>query len=116
MYIDFIGVCKVRALDEWHRYASNKSECNNHSFINVYVADAIDPLLDTEPVDVRKIWSGLLQRKISAFKSVAALARTGEIILLIPIHVHETFISITLFYTTLCTCTIIILLCRCHSW
>ena len=62
------------------------------SFINSYVADAIDPLLDTEPVDVRKIWSGLLQRKISAFKSVAALARTGEIIILFKLH--ETFINI----------------------
>ncbi len=44
-----------------------------------YVADAIDPLLDTEPVDIRKMLSGLFQRKFSAFKSVAALARTGEV-------------------------------------
>ena len=57
-----------------------------YSLTNTYVADAIDPLLDTEPVDLRKIWSGLLQRKISAFKSVAALARTGEIILLIHVR------------------------------
>ena len=58
------------------------NECNNHSLNTcMCLADAIDPLLDTEPVDVRKMWSSLFQRKFSAFKSVAALARTGEIIL-----------------------------------
>ena len=51
-----------------------------------YLADAIDPLLDTEPVDVRKMLSGLFQRKFSGFKSVAALARTGEIIIISPIN------------------------------
>ena len=51
-----------------------------------YLADAIDPLLDTEPVDVRKMLSGLFQRKFSGFKSVAALARTGEIIIISPVN------------------------------
>ena len=48
--------------------------CISHS------ADAIDPLLDTEPVDIRKMLRGVFQWKFSGFKSVAALARTGEII------------------------------------
>lgn len=41
------------------------------------VADAISPLLDHSPVDVRKIFSGSLSQRIANLKSLSVLAKTG---------------------------------------
>lgn len=42
------------------------------------LGEAIDPLLDFEPVDMKKLLCGSFQQRLSALKSVAALARTGN--------------------------------------
>ena len=58
---------------------TNPSTVIQYLSLYSHSADAIDPLLDTEPIDIRKMLRGVFQRKFSGFKSVAALARTGEI-------------------------------------
>lgn len=41
------------------------------------LADAIDPLMDNEPVDVRKIFSLDLSQQVASFKSLLALVKCG---------------------------------------
>ena len=53
-----------------------------YNLLTCSLVDAIDPLLDTEPVDMRKLFRGTVQQKVSALKSVATLARTGDFQLL----------------------------------
>ena len=42
------------------------------------LGEAIDPLLDSEPVNMKKLLCGSFQQRIAALKSVASLARTGN--------------------------------------
>ena len=52
---------------------------NVHSNAHVMfcVADAIDPLLDREPLDLRKLFNGSLDERSSNMKTLSVLLKSG---------------------------------------
>lgn len=59
----------------------NKTSGPNNIFDILYVCinvvDAIDPLLDSEPVDVHKLLKGSIAERFSNLKALSVLAQTG---------------------------------------
>lgn len=64
--------------EQWMNEIGNFFPSHRKLFMSLFLAEAVDPLLDTGPVNIDKLRKGTTRETVSEFKNIAALLKMGK--------------------------------------